>query len=150
MALNTSPQMRHMIEEWEGLRLQAYQDSVGVWTIGYGHTGPDVHEGQDITDAMADQLMSNDLHKFELAVGSMLDGAPTTQQQFDALVSFAYNLGAGALKGSSLLRLHQEGQYGLAAAQFALWCHAGGEVLEGLVKRRAGEAAVYLTGAYTS
>jgi len=148
MALTTSAPMRRMIEQWEGLRLQTYSDSVGVLTIGYGHTGPDVHEGQDITDTQADVLLSFDLHKFETAVSNMLDGAPTSQTQFDALVSFAYNLGAGALKSSSLLHYHQEGQYGLATAEFPKWDHAGGRVLAGLLRRRQGEAAVYLYGKY--
>lgn len=149
MALATSPEMRHMIEQWEGLRLQTYRDSVGVATIGYGHTGPDVHDGEDITEAQADALMTADLHKFEVAVSSMVDMAPTSQQQFDAMVSFSYNLGSGALAGSSLLRYHKAGQFEAAAGEFVKWDHAGGQVLAGLLRRRQGEAAVYLNGTYT-
>ena len=149
MALATSTQMRQMIEAWEGLRLQAYRDIVGVLTIGYGHTGPDVHEGQDITDAEADTLLSGDLHKFELAVGSMVGFAKTTQQQFDAMVSFSYNLGSGALKGSTLLRQHLAGNYEAAANEFPKWDHAGGVENEAILKRRDAEAEVYLNGAYT-
>lgn len=150
MALVTSSEMRKMIEAWEGLRLEAYQDSVGVWTIGYGHTGSDVHPGYVITQGIADDLMENDLHHFEAAVGNMLDGAHTTQEQFDALVSFSYNLGAGALKSSTLLKLHQAGRYEDAANEFEKWDHAGGVVLAGLQRRRSGEAEVYLNGAYTA
>src|SRR5580698_3923670 len=138
MALATSPEMRHMIEQWEGLRLQTYRDSVGVATIGYGHTGPDVHDGEDITEAQADALMTSDLHKFEVAVASMVDMAPTSQQQFDAMVSFSYNLGSGALAGSSLLRYHKAGQFDAAAGEFVKWDHAGGQVLAGLLRRRQG------------
>jgi len=150
MALVTSSAMRKMIEEWEGLRLEAYQDSVGVWTIGYGHTGSDVHEGYTITAGQADAILTNDLHHFELAVGDMIDGAHTTQEQFDALVSFSYNLGAGALRSSTLLKYHQAGRYEDAANEFEKWDHAGGVVLPGLRRRRSGEAEVYLNGAYTA
>lgn len=148
MALATSPKMRAMIEAWEGKGLEAYQDSVGVWTIGFGHTGPDVHPGQTISSEQADALLAADLHKFEMAVLSMVDMAHTTQNQFDALVSFAYNLGSGALAESSLLRYHKQGQYNAAAGEFVKWDHAGGQVLAGLLRRRKGEAVVYISGQY--
>lgn len=149
MQMQTSGTMRALIEGFEGLRLTAYQDSVGVWTIGYGHTGPDVHNGLSITKVEADYMMEADLRKFETAVNTMAMLA-TTQQQFDALVSFAYNLGAAALKSSTLLRQHNAQQYTAAAAEFAQWDHAGGQVLAGLARRRAVEAAVYAKGDYGS
>jgi lysozyme len=147
--MNTSSAMRSMIENWEGCELEAYQDMVGVWTIGYGHTGSDVHEGETISTADADQLLTNDLHRFETAVTSLVADATTSQQQFDAMVSFAYNLGAGALANSKVLAFHKAQDYEAAAADFVQWDHAGGKVVEGLLRRRQGEAAVYLDGTYS-
>lgn len=145
----TSNAMRQLIEGWEGCRLAPYQDSVGVWTIGFGHVGDDVYEGCDpISQEMADQLLAADLGRFEVAVNGMVADA-TMQQQFDAMVSFAYNLGEGSLRGSTLLRMHNAGDYDGAAQQFGRWNHAGGQVLAGLTRRRAGEAAVYATGDYS-
>ena len=145
----TSFPMRQLIEQWEGCRLEPYQDSVGVWTQGFGHTGDDVYEGCDpISQQQADQLLAADLGRFETAVNGMVADA-TQQQQFDAMVSFSYNLGEGALRGSTLLRMHNSGDYDGAAQQFGRWNHAGGRVLAGLTRRRAGEAAVYATGDYS-
>jgi lysozyme len=137
----TSPSMRQMIEGFEGLRLDAYQDSVGVWTIGYGHTP--ATPGQAITQEQADSLMASDLARFERSVNGFCANSATTQGQFDAMVSFAYNLGAGALGGSTLLRLHRAGDYDGAAQEFLKWDHAGGQVLAGLTRRREAEAQVY-------
>lgn len=146
--MQTSQQMRALIESFEGCRLEPYQDSVGVWTIGYGHTGDDCYAGCDpISQQQADQLLSADLGDFETAVGGLCP--TTTQQQFDALVSFAYNLGEGSLRGSTLRRLHNAGDYDGAAGQFGRWNHAGGQVLAGLTRRRAAEAAVYANGDYS-
>ena len=143
--METSPATRTQIEQFEGLRLTAYQDVVGVWTIGYGHTGPDVTPGLTITQAQADLLMAGDLHKFEINVAVMVGQSATTQNQFDALVSFSYNLGAGALAQSHLLVYHKAGQYEQAADEFPKWDHAGGEVLSGLLRRREWERTLYLT-----
>jgi lysozyme len=137
-----------VIESFEGCQLAPYQDSVGVWTIGFGHTGEDVYEGcSAISQADADSLLSTDLALFEQAVNGMVSDQ-TGQQEFDALVSFAYNLGEGALRGSTLLRMHNAGDYAGAAGQFQRWNHAGGQVLAGLTRRRAAEAAVYANGDY--
>jgi lysozyme len=145
----TSAPMRLLIEGWEGCRTEPYQDPVGVWTIGYGHTGDDCYAGCDpITQEQADQLLANDLQNFEDAVNGMVADA-TQQQQFDAMVSFAYNLGESALRGSTLLRMHNSGDYTGASQQFGRWNHAGGRVLPGLTRRRAGEAAVYAHGDYS-
>ena len=144
----TSSTMRQLIEGFEGCRLVPYQDSVGVWTIGFGHTGDDTYEGCDpISQEIADQLLSNDLKAFEDGINQMTIDA-TSQQQFDALVSFAYNLGESALRGSTLLRMHNSQDYNGAAGQFARWNHAGGRELPGLTRRRAAEAAVYANGDY--
>ena len=140
---------RKAIEGYEGLRLTAYQDSVGVWTIGYGHTGPDVHEGLTITQEQADQLLSADLHKFEEGV-SHLVRVPINQNQFDALVSFAFNLGLGSLGRSTLLKLLNSRDYKGAADQFLKWIYAGHEELPGLVIRRRAERAMFLTPVSTT
>lgn len=137
-----------MIAEFEGLRLAAYRDAVGVLTIGYGHTGADVKPGMRITAEEADRLLTRDLERFERAVESYAE--KIEQHQFDALVSFAYNLGEGSLKGSTLLKLHNAGEYNAAAREFQRWNHAGGRVLAGLTRRREAEAKVYDGGDYTS
>ena len=146
----TSATMRQMIEEFEGLRLEPYADAVGVATIGYGHTGDDVSLSMDpITQQVADQLLAADLGRFEDAVNGMVSDQ-TSQQQFDAMTSFAYNLGETALADSTLLRLHNNGDYAGAAGQFQRWVHAGGRTLPGLVRRRNAEAAVYAQGTYST
>jgi lysozyme len=150
MQMLTSAQMQAMIRDWEGCVLHYYLDAVGVGTIGFGHTGKDVHPGLVITQAQADALLTSDLAAFDASVAHLIESAPTTQQQFDAMSSFAYNLGAGALAESEVLRYHLAGNYPAAAADFVQWDHAGGKVLEGLRERRLGEAAVYLDGKYAS
>jgi uncharacterized protein (TIGR02594 family) len=130
-----------MIKGFEGLRLNAYQDSAGVWTIGYGHTGG-VRPGDRITQAQAEQYLRGDVKWAEQAVRDNVK-VPLTQGQFDALVSFTFNLGAGALQKSTLLKKLNAGDYAGAQAEFGKWVHAGGQRLEGLVRRRAEEAALF-------
>ncbi|MGR2664258.1 lysozyme [Chromobacterium haemolyticum] len=132
-----------LIKSFEGLKLVAYKCPAGIWTIGYGHTGPDVTPGQVITQAQADALLARDLERFEAGV-SRLVSVQLNQNQFDALVSFAYNLGLGALQGSTLLRLLNAGDYAGAAAQFPRWNKASGKELPGLTRRRAAEQALFL------
>lgn len=129
-----------LIKSFESLRLKAYQDSVGVWTIGYGHT-KGVKAGDVITEAQADAFLRADLADAETSVRQYCP--VTTQGQFDALVSFTFNLGGGSLKDSTLRRKHNEGDYAGARAEFARWNRAGGQVLAGLSRRRAAEAALY-------
>lgn len=129
-----------IIMESEGLRLTAYQDTGGVWTIGYGHTSG-VARGQVITEAQAEAFLQADVSDAETAVRKLCP--ITTPNQFSALVSFCYNLGAGQLKESTLRRLHNEGDYDAAANEFARWVYDDGIKLNGLVKRRAAEAALY-------
>ena len=131
-----------LIQQFEGLRLAAYQDVVGVWTIGYGHTGPDVRAGQTITQAQATALLQQDLSRFEAGV-SRLVTVPLNGNQFSALVSFSYNLGLGSLQGSTLLRLLNARDYAGAAGQFPLWDKAGGKALPGLLRRRQAEQALF-------
>jgi lysozyme len=130
-----------LIKSSEGLHLKAYRCPAGVLTIGYGSTGAHVKMGMKISAAEADALLRRDLERFERGVSEI--GGDMTPGQFSALVSFAFNLGLGNLKGSTLLRLHLAGDHAGAAAQFAKWNKAAGEVLPGLVKRRAAEAALY-------
>lgn len=130
-----------LIRRFEGLRLKAYTCPAGVLTIGYGSTGKHVKPGMVITVEQADELLTKDLARFEDGVNRL---APiTTDNQFAALVSFAFNVGLGNLEESTLLRMHRDGHYGAAAKQFARWNRAAGKVLPGLVKRRAAEAELY-------
>ncbi|MCA8110270.1 lysozyme [Burkholderia cepacia] len=148
-----------LTEQFEGCRLTAYQDSVGVWTIGYGHTGQDVYKGLTITQEKAEQLLLQDIAKASAAVNRLVtldragaadtDGLPDlTQDEFDALVDFTFNLGAGRLAGSTLLKKLNAGDIEGAAAEFPKWIYAGGKVLAGLVKRRDAERALFLLGAH--
>jgi lysozyme len=135
---------RDLARTYEGLRLDAYRDVADVLTIGYGHTGRDVHEGQVITEAEADLLLDHDLAIAGLAVERLVT-VPMTEGQFAALVDFTFNLGAGRLHGSTLLHHLNEGLPEAAAAQFPRWSHGGGAVLEGLLKRRLAEKALFET-----
>lgn len=113
------------------------------WTIGWGTTGPDVKRGVVWTQQQCDDRFTQDLNKFAQSVDQVLSGVATTQPQFDALVSFSYNVGIGNLKSSTLLKMHKAADYAGAAAQFARWNKASGKVMAGLTRRRAAEAALY-------
>lgn len=126
------------IKEFEGLRLNAYRDSAGVWTIGYGHTRG-VKKGQKITEAEADSLLRGDLVTAEKYVNDLK--LNLTQGQFDALVDFVFNLGAGNLADSTLLtKIKVKAPTEDIQAQFRRWVYANGKKLAGLVKRREWEA----------
>jgi len=130
-----------LIKRWEGLRLQSYRDAVGVWTIGYGHThtaGP----GQWISPEKAEDLLRRDVAWAERAVRDFVR-VPLAQNQFDALVSFVFNVGTGAFQRSTLLRLLNRGRYGAVRAQLMRWINAGGRPLRGLVRRREAEADMF-------
>lgn len=136
-----------MIERDEGDVLTAYPDpgtGGAPWTIGYGHTGPDVYPGLVITQEQANALLLADLKKFQTGVEAALSGATTQNCQFSAMVSLSYNIGLGNFGGSSVLRLHKMGQYQQAADSFLLWDKAAGRVLPGLVRRRHQERELYL------
>ena len=133
-----------LLIHFEGFRDKAYRDSAGVWTIGYGST-KGVHAGQRITRDQAAIRLADDVSQAESAV-SRLVAVPLTQGQFDALVSFVYNLGAGGLAKSTLLKRLNAGDYPGAADEFLKWVKAGGRRLQGLVRRRAAERALFLTG----
>ncbi|HBR6620580.1 lysozyme [Klebsiella pneumoniae] len=137
-----------LIKRFEGLRLKAYQDSVGVWTIGYGWTQPvdgkKVGPGMQIDQATADRLLKCGVVQYEQGVNQLVK-VKITQGQFDALVSFAYNLGLRSLSTSTLLQKLNDGNKQGAADQFGRWVNAGGKRLDGLVARRAAEREMFLS-----
>ncbi|CAI1079295.1 Phage-related lysozyme (muraminidase) [Serratia entomophila] len=131
-----------LIKHFEGLRLRAYQCSANVWSIGYGHTagvGPD----DVITEGQAISFLRQDVAESERAVNQYVH-VPLTQNQFDALVSFVFNLGVGNFRTSTLLKKLNAGDYDGAAQEFGRWIHAGGKALPGLVRRREAESALFL------
>lgn len=131
----------------EGLRLKPYQCSAGVWTIGYGHTNGVYQNHPSITLTEAHRLFCEDVAVFEKGVNNLVR-LQITQHQFDALVSFAYNLGLNNLRRSTLLRLLNEGETEKAAKEFRKWNKAGGKVLRGLTNRRKAEEQIFLHGIY--
>jgi len=137
-----------LIQEFEGLRLTSYLCSAGVPTIGYGatyyHDGSKVKLGQTVTKEQALQMLLDHLKEFEGSVTGLLNGTKVNANQFDALVSFTYNLGAGNLAKSQLLKFVKLNPNDpRIAAEFAKWNRAGGEVSTWLVRRRKKEAQLY-------
>ena len=146
--MQTSEKGIALIKQFEGCKLTAYQDSVGVWTIGYGWTQPvdgkPIRAGMTIKQETAERLLKTGLVIYESDV-SRLVKVGLTQGQFDALVSFTYNLGARSLSTSTLLRKLNAGDYAGAADEFLRWNKAGGKVLNGLTRRREAERALFLS-----
>lgn len=136
-----------LIIGFEGLRTKSYDDGVGVWTIGYGTTrypdGSKVKPNQSCTVDQAQAYFKHDLIEFEDTVNSSVK-VQINQNQFDALVSLAYNIGSKAFRGSTLLKKLNSGDYQSAADQFLVWRKAGGKVLDGLVRRRNTERELFL------
>ncbi|VVT52211.1 Phage-related lysozyme (muraminidase) [Kosakonia radicincitans] len=137
-----------LIKQFEGLRLDAYQDSVGVWTIGYGWTQPvdgkPITKGMVIKSETAERLLKTGLVSYESDVSKLVK-VKLTQGQFDALVSFAYNLGTRALSTSTLLKKLNAGDYDGAADEFPRWNKAAGKELAGLTRRREAEFALFMS-----
>lgn len=132
-----------LIKSFEGLRLQAYRDAVGIWTIGYGTTRG-VRPGMRISEAEAEKFLQADLTRFEQAINEAV-AVPINDNQFSALVSFTYNVGSGAFRSSTLLKmLNQRHPLRNTADQFPRWNRAGGRVLAGLTRRRNAEKALFL------
>lgn len=146
--MQTSDKGIALIKQFEGCKLTAYQDSVGAWTIGYGWTKPvdgkPIRAGMTIKQETAERLLKTGLVSYESDV-SRLVKVGLTQGQFDALVSFTYNLGARSLSTSTLLRKLNAGDYAGAADEFLRWNKAGGKVLNGLTRRREAERALFLS-----
>ncbi|MBI0276859.1 lysozyme [Hafnia alvei] len=138
----------NLIKQFEGCRLTAYQDSVGVWTIGYGWTQPvdgkPVGKGMTITQQKADDLLKQGVIQYEAGVHGLVT-VQLNQNQYDALVDFAYNLGVNALKGSTLLKKLNAGDYAGAANEFTKWNKADGKELAGLTRRREAEKSLFLS-----
>ena len=132
-----------MVKKHEGLRLDAYLCPANVWTIGYGHTGG-VKQGDKITQEQAEEYLRKDLTKAEMIVNA--EAPWIAQGQFDALVSFVFNVGGGNFKKSTLLRLLKEGQpKEVVANQFHRWVYGGGRVPPGLVRRRQDEYILFVS-----
>lgn len=131
----------------EGCRLEAYQDIVGVWTIGYGHTervgSGRVFDGMHVTQSQAEALLKIDLARFEAAVSKAVRPA-LHQCEFDACVSLAFNVGAAAFAGSTLVRALNDGEFGAAAGQFTMWTKAGGVHNPALLRRRTRELLMFV------
>lgn len=149
MARHISPEGLTLIKQWEGCRLTAYKDVAGVWTIGYGSTGAHVRAGMTISQAEADALLVADLARFERAVEKLVK-VPLSDGQFAALVSFAFNVGEGALQKSTLLKKLNAGNYDAVPGELAKWVNAGGKKVQGLVNRRAAEAGLWAKGSFVS
>jgi lysozyme len=132
-----------LIKKFESLVLHPYKDGVGIWTIGWGHV---IHKGEyfgTISFQEAEGLLEKDLQTSEQAV-SQLVKVPLNENQFSALVSFTFNLGAQSLSHSTLLKLINTDRFLEATAQFSLWIHAGGKVEQGLVLRRRAEMQLFI------
>ena len=143
-----------LIKQYEGCakrrpdgRFEAYPDpgtGAEPWTIGWGATGKGIRRGTVWTQAECDARLEADLARYAAEVARALDNAPTSQHQFDALVSFHYN--TGAIARATLTKRHKAGDFAAAEAEFGKWVHAGGKRLTGLIRRRAAEAALYRNG----
>ena len=141
LQMRTSEAGVNLIKSFEGCRTVAYQDAVGVWTIGYGHT-IDVKEGMTITQHQCDVMLEVDIETYENYVNEQVN-VSLTQNQFDALVSWVYNLGPTNLRNSTKLKVLNAGKYDEVPYQMKRWNRAGGQVLKGLVIRREAEAELF-------
>ena len=130
-----------LTESFEGLKLAAYQDQRGVWTLGYGHT-LNVKPGQVCTQAQAEKWLFDDIAWAEREINWLVK-VPLTQNEFDALVDFTFNAGAGNFRNSTLLKLVNEKNFAAAAEEFQKWDHCGGQVVAGLLRRRLAEEAEF-------
>jgi lysozyme len=147
--MNITPDGLALIKNFEGFRAHAYKDAVGIWTIGFGHTSragePHVLAGLTISRDEADAILERDVNTFAEGVRHSLR-VPLTDEQFSALVSFAYNVGVGAFANSSVLAAVNRQDFSAVPRRLALWNKAGGRVLPGLVRRRAAEAELFARG----
>lgn len=140
-----SKQGMALTEQFESCRLVAYQDSAGIWTIGWGHT-QGVEEGMTCSQAQADQWLLDDVGFAENAVNQLVK-IGLTQEEFDALVDFVFNVGIGNFQKSTLLVLINDNDIEGAIGEFDKWDMAGGKVVSGLLRRRDAEKALFTLGA---
>lgn len=141
--MHLGPKGRVLIQSFESLRTSAYRKDDSIWTIGWGHTGPDVTQGTTCTEYQAAQWFDHDTQAACNAVLRTVD-VPMTQNEFDALVSFTYNVGAGSEAHSTLVQVLNAGHYMMAAEQFLRWNHIKGVVSAGLTRRREAERTLFL------
>lgn len=142
--MRTSDNGLNLIKEFEGCKLKAYKCPAGVWTIGYGWT-QGVKEGDVWNQQMAERMLVEGVNPFERAVLQAIGDKPTTQNQFDAMVSLCYNVGPANFQKSSVVRYHRDGNFSKAAESFLLWNKAAGRELAGLTRRRQAEKRRYLS-----
>tara|TARA_A100000172_G_scaffold21007_1_gene11967 strand:- start:1863 stop:2300 length:438 start_codon:yes stop_codon:yes gene_type:complete len=140
--MNISKEGLSLIKKFEGCELEAYLCPAGVWTIGYGHT-KDVKEGDKINKEEADYLLQEEMIEYESYINDFVE-VPLNQNQFDALCSWVYNLGPTNLKNSTMLKVLNEEKYVDVPQEIKRWNKAGGEVLDGLIKRREAEAKMFV------
>lgn len=131
-----------LTERFESCRLTAYQDVRGIWTIGWGHTGLDVVEGLTWTQEQADATLLSDTESAQDTVNHLVS-VSLSQNEFDSLVDFVFNVGYGNFARSTLRLLLNAGQYKAAALEFDKWDHSGGKVVAGLLRRREAETAEF-------
>jgi lysozyme len=139
--MKTSKDGLQLIKDFEGLELNAYKCAAGVWTIGYGHI-KGVQEGMSISEARANEMLNEELTEYENYINKGVT-VPLSQCQFDAMVSWVYNLCNGNLTSSTLLKVLNSGDYAGVPAQMLRWNKAGGKVLAGLTRRRQAEADMF-------
>lgn len=132
----------NLTKNFESCRLTAYLDVRGVPTIGWGHTGPDVHEGLVWTQEQADAALAQDMQHAEDCVNRLLT-VQVSQSQFDAMVDLVFNIGCDAFSSSTLLKLVNEGNFPEAALQFDRWSYAAGHIVPGLLRRREAETSEF-------
>ena len=130
-----------LIKHFEGCELEAYKCPAGVWTIGYGHI-KGVSEGMSITQEQAEQMLLDELKEYENYINEIVT-VNLSQNQFDALVSWVYNLGPANLKSSTLLKVLNSGDYAGVPDQIERWNKAGGKVLQGLIRTRLAESSLF-------
>ena len=139
--MKTSEEGLELIKSFEGCETTAYQDSVGVWTIGYGHT-KGVEEGQTCSIEDAETMLSDEMDEYEGYINNMVK-VELEQHEFDALVAWVYNLGPTNLGESTMLKVLNDGQFDRVPDEMRRWNRAGGQVLQGLVRRREAEALLF-------
>ena len=139
--MKTSEEGLELIKSFEGCETTAYQDSVGVWTIGYGHT-KGVEEGQTCSIEDAETMLSEEMDEYEGYINNMVK-VELEQHEFDALVAWVYNLGPTNLGESTMLKVLNDGQFDRVPDEMRRWNRAGGQVLQGLVRRREAEALLF-------
>lgn len=139
-----SKEAEDLIKQFEGCHLKAYKCPAGLWTIGWGTTGPGIREGLVISQHSADMMLKAHIQDIALDLTDLLRPKSLKQHQFDALVSFVYNIGIGAFKKSTMLSLIKADKMGEAASEFDKWTKAGGKPLKGLIRRRRAEKELFV------